>query len=461
MVSRFATESNRLTALKTVSARIRGSKSDLEELGEDTSELAEGFSKYAKEIKGLTGFDIMADEATGSFKDLYDIMEGISKVWDNLSDTQQARVSEILGGTRQLQVVSSIITNWSDAAGAYSAAMTSAGTATKANDIYMETAQAHINQLKSTFQELSTVLMSSDLVSWFANLAKGLLSFVTAAQKLRLLLPAILSSIVAIKALRMVPSILRSKSAVDTLVASLIKEKTVNTVLSTSVANLNLKERRLLASKIKTAMASGQLSAEEGKQILTTLGLATSEGALIVANEGLASSFKSVMASIPIFGWIALGISVILDIIIGITSAVDNTSESVDELNNTFEQTSSEIKTISDNYKSLKKESENTFDRFTELASGVDAFGNNIRLTNDEYSEFWELNNKIAEMFPSINKGLDSNGNAILGVSLAFDTLKGSLEELLEIQRQVANQQIAYKMTDLVKAANYTQDVYQ
>lgn len=86
------------TALKTVSARIRGSKSDLEELGEDTTDLAEGFSKYAKELQALTGFNIMVEGSTTEFKDLFDIMQGISEVWDDLSGTSRARVSEILGG---------------------------------------------------------------------------------------------------------------------------------------------------------------------------------------------------------------------------------------------------------------------------------------------------------------------------------------------------------------------------
>ena len=104
VVSRFATESNRLTALKTVSARIRGSKSDLESLGEDTADLADGFSKYATELKALTGFNIMQDGSTTEFKDLYDIMEGIAKVWDDLSDTSQARVAEILGGKYMCRV---------------------------------------------------------------------------------------------------------------------------------------------------------------------------------------------------------------------------------------------------------------------------------------------------------------------------------------------------------------------
>lgn len=81
------TESNRLTALKTISARIRGSKSELEELGEETEDLADGFSKYADEIKQLTGFNIMVDGSTNQFKDIYDIFEGIAGVWDKLSDT--------------------------------------------------------------------------------------------------------------------------------------------------------------------------------------------------------------------------------------------------------------------------------------------------------------------------------------------------------------------------------------
>ena len=68
----------------------------------------------------------MVEGTTDTYKDIYDIFEGIAQVWDRLSDTQQARVAEILGGTRQLQVISSIIGNWGDAAGAYADAMDAA-----------------------------------------------------------------------------------------------------------------------------------------------------------------------------------------------------------------------------------------------------------------------------------------------------------------------------------------------
>ena len=172
------------TALKTISARIRGSKSDLEELGEDTSELADGFSKYAKELKALTGFDIMVDGTTNQFKDIYDILQGIANVWDKLSDTQQARVAEILGGTRQLQVISSILGNWTDAAGAYQSAMESAGTAAEANAIYMDSIEGKIGVFKATFQELSETLINSEFVKQFVGLGTEILNVLNGVAKL-------------------------------------------------------------------------------------------------------------------------------------------------------------------------------------------------------------------------------------------------------------------------------------
>lgn len=166
------------TALKTVSARIRGATSDLESLGEDTEDLAEGFSKYAGEIEALTGFSILEDGTTDTYKDIYDIFEGIAQVWDNLSDTQQARVSEILGGTRQLQVISSIIGNWGDAANAYADAMDAAGASTKANDIYMESIEGHLGVLKATFQELSADVFDSSFIKGLVDAATTLLSII-------------------------------------------------------------------------------------------------------------------------------------------------------------------------------------------------------------------------------------------------------------------------------------------
>ena len=315
------------TALKTVSARIRGSKTDLEELGEGVEDLADGFSKYAKEIKALTGFDIMVEGTTDQFKDLYDIMEGIAGVWDRLSDTQQARVAEILGGTRQLQVIASIIGNWSDAVDAYATAMDAAGAATEANNIYMKTAAAHINQFKATFQQFASTLLSSRTVSTIVDIGTGILSLITALQKIHVLLPLIIASIVLIKAHNIAKIAAESAARITTLSAKIVAEKGATDTLTASVAALSLAEKKKLKTEIESAVVTGALTKEEGQQIISALGLTAADGALVAANKGLAASFKSVMASVPVWGWIALGISVVIEAISALTAKTEENAE--------------------------------------------------------------------------------------------------------------------------------------
>lgn len=160
------------TMWKTVSARIRGATTELEEMGEETDGLAQGLSKYREEIKALSGVDIMKDENT--YKDMYDIFVQLAEVWDNMEDVSQSRVAEILGGTRNTSGIMSTITNIKDAIGAYSSAMDSAGTATEANNVYMDTTKAKVGELKVAFQELSSDFISSNFTKGAVEGLKGI-----------------------------------------------------------------------------------------------------------------------------------------------------------------------------------------------------------------------------------------------------------------------------------------------
>ena len=160
------------TLWKTVSARIRSAKTELEELGEDTTDLADGFSKYREELKALTGVDIMEDE--DHYKSILTIFNELAAVWDDLrSDEARARVGEILGGTRNLSGIMSTIQNIKDAQNAYTDAMNSAGVSMEANNVYMETTEAHLGQLKASFQELSVDVFNSDFMKGFVDSARG------------------------------------------------------------------------------------------------------------------------------------------------------------------------------------------------------------------------------------------------------------------------------------------------
>ena len=166
------------TMWKTVSARIRGATTELEEMGEETDGLAQGLSKYREEIMALSGVDIMKDENT--YKDMYDIFVQLAEVWDNMEDVSQSRVAEILGGTRNTSGIMSTITNIKDAIGAYSSAMDSAGTATEANNLYMDTTKAKVGELKAAFQELSSDFISSNVTKGAVDALKGIVEAIDA-----------------------------------------------------------------------------------------------------------------------------------------------------------------------------------------------------------------------------------------------------------------------------------------
>ena len=87
------------TALKTMSMRLRSSKTDVESAGLDADGMATSVSQLRDELMSLSGVDIMKN--ANEFKSSYDILMGIGEVWDRLSDVNQANITEILFGKRQ------------------------------------------------------------------------------------------------------------------------------------------------------------------------------------------------------------------------------------------------------------------------------------------------------------------------------------------------------------------------
>ena len=69
---------------------------DLEEAGLDTEGMAESTASLRQEIMALSGVDIMIDDNT--FKSTYDILDELSMKWQDLTDIQQASITELIAG---------------------------------------------------------------------------------------------------------------------------------------------------------------------------------------------------------------------------------------------------------------------------------------------------------------------------------------------------------------------------
>lgn len=89
-------------ALKVLSMRIRGVKTELEDAGESTDGMAENTSKLREKVLALTnvdgkgGIDLLTD--TGAFKSTYDIIVEIGEVWKDMDNMSQAALLELIAG---------------------------------------------------------------------------------------------------------------------------------------------------------------------------------------------------------------------------------------------------------------------------------------------------------------------------------------------------------------------------
>lgn len=76
-------------AFKTISMRIRGASTELEEAGLDTEGMAESTAKLREEVLALSGVDIMKSDS--EFKATYDILDELATKWQDLTDIEQAK----------------------------------------------------------------------------------------------------------------------------------------------------------------------------------------------------------------------------------------------------------------------------------------------------------------------------------------------------------------------------------
>lgn len=185
------------TALKTMSMRLRGTKTELEAAGEDTEGMAETVSQLRKELLALTNqkVDIQLDADT--YKDSYTILKEMSEVWGELTDMQQAAALELMGGKRQGNILASILDNFDIAENVLNTSRDSLGSAAAENEKYLDSIQGKTQQFIAQFQALSTSVLDSELLKGAIDTGSGILGFLTMLSDKFGALPGVIAPAVA------------------------------------------------------------------------------------------------------------------------------------------------------------------------------------------------------------------------------------------------------------------------
>ena len=161
-------------AFKTVSMRIRGAKTELEEAGLETDGMVESTAKLREEIMALSGVDIMLDKNT--FKSTYQILDELSVKWEDLSDIAQASITELIAGKHQGNVISSLMSNFDIARKALNTSLSSSGSAMKEHAKWSDSLEAKLLKLKATWQSLSQSFLNSKFLKGAIDSVIGLVN---------------------------------------------------------------------------------------------------------------------------------------------------------------------------------------------------------------------------------------------------------------------------------------------
>lgn len=178
---------------RTVSARLRGSETELKEMGEDTDGLVTSTSKLQALVKGITGFDIMKDKDT--YKDIYDIVLGIGEKWQNLSDIDRASLLEALAGKQQSNALAAALSNIDILKKSYEEATNAEGSARKENEEYSKSIQASIDLAQAKLEQLANDTLNSNFLKGAIDAGGKLIEVLDGIVKSGNAIPTLLAAI--------------------------------------------------------------------------------------------------------------------------------------------------------------------------------------------------------------------------------------------------------------------------
>lgn len=165
------------TALKTLALRLRGAKTELEEAGLETDNMAESTSTLQAKLNALTHgkVDIMLDADT--FKSTTQILREMSEAWEDMTDIERASALELMGGKRQANILSSVIQNFETVEEVIETSMNSSGSAMAENEKWLDSIEGKTYQFTNALQTMWSNIFNSEAIKSFIDFGTDAIQF--------------------------------------------------------------------------------------------------------------------------------------------------------------------------------------------------------------------------------------------------------------------------------------------
>lgn len=154
-------------ALKTIFARIQGLK-----LGE-TLEDGTSLNKYSE---ALNRVGISIKDESGELKEMDTILNELGATWDTLTNAQKAALAQTVAGVRQYTQLIALMDNWGFFQENLNTAYSSTGTLAQQQNIYLDSLEAHLNQLQTEWEKTYDIIFNEEALKGFYDALTKILS---------------------------------------------------------------------------------------------------------------------------------------------------------------------------------------------------------------------------------------------------------------------------------------------
>lgn len=407
--------------LKTLTLRLQGMNDE----GEKDLEVQAQMEALFKKL-GVSVYD-----ANGELKNTYDILATLAPVYKDLTNAEKAYVTETIAGKYQAQNAAAILNNWSTAVAATETAMNSTGSAAEENAKVLNSIQGHLQQLSSAWEQLSTTIISSDLIKFVVDLGTAFVKLasnpvVQGIAKLAIALAAINTAMrvfdtAKTKVMLFTNGITKNTAALlantmaETKLTKSTKDSIVKMLSAKGAIDKNTKSiSKKTQADIKAKLAAAGLTKEEIKNVMASMNQVTANGILSASTLSLKGA------------WDALTASIAANPIGAILTAVTLTASLISSLISSSQQKAEEQR------EKLKELNEESIERYQESTSALDEQKDTVKQLREELADnniTQEEAVKIKEQLVGIQQQLiEKYGDE----AKEIDTVNGKLDEEIE-----------------------------
>ena len=326
------------------------------------------------------------------------------------------------------------------------ASLEAAGTSQQKYDAYMDSIQAHLNNLTSTWQGFINNMNASGtfnlVIDMVSELVKILDLLLNKFQLLKVLAPASIFVLLLNPISKLVNhfGILGSRvSQFNTILSqgNLVIEKNSQDAkaLGEAIAGLTVKQQVAILSRTK-------LNEEQKEAILVNAGLTSAQAKTALSTTAVGTATAAASAKVTLLSNAFNGLKVaflsnpIGLAITAITTVVSIGTMAWQSYNQKIQETIDKGKELSESFKNFNSENESAIsslksleEEFDKLSDGVSDYGENISLSADDYERYQEIVAEILGYSPELISGYNKEGKAIANKN-------GLLEESIRLMEQ-------------------------